>query len=63
MNEAMRLGTQDPKLFYHVGLIESANGNDQKATEHLKKALQINPFFDVLQAEKAKEKLVALKER
>lgn len=63
MDKAMRLGTQDPKLFYHAGLIESANGNDQKAAEHLQKALQINPFFDILQAEKAKEKLATLKVR
>jgi tetratricopeptide (TPR) repeat protein len=61
MTSALRLGTQDPKLFYHAGLIESANGDNQKAVEFLQKALQINPAFDVLQAEKAKEKLSAIR--
>jgi tetratricopeptide (TPR) repeat protein len=61
MSEAMRLNTQDPKLFYHAGLIEAANGDNQKAAEYLQKALAINPTFDVLQAEKAKEKLAAIK--
>lgn len=61
MDEAMRLNTDDPRLLYHAGMIASANGDSAKAADYLKQALEINPNFDILQAEVAKEKLNALK--
>ena len=61
MDEALHLGTLDARLFYHAGLIAEANGDQAKAAQYLEKALDTNPFFDVLQAEKAKEKLLAIK--
>jgi tetratricopeptide (TPR) repeat protein len=60
MDEALRLGTRDPRLLYHAGLIAAAGGENQKAANYLKQALEINPFFDVLQAEIAREKLNSL---
>lgn len=57
IEEALRLGTRDPRLFYHAGLIAAANGDNQKGADYLKKALEINPHFDVLQSGIAKEKL------
>jgi hypothetical protein len=57
----MRLNTQDPRLLYHAGLIAAANGDKQKGAEYLKKALDINPNFDILQAEIAKKKLAEFK--
>ncbi len=57
IKEALRLKTQDAKLFYHAGMIEKAQGNNGKAAEYLQKALKLNPMFDALQAEKARAAL------
>lgn len=61
IDEALRLKTRDPRLFYHAGMIAAANGDNQKAADYLKQSLEINPNFDVLQANAAKEKLTELK--
>jgi tetratricopeptide (TPR) repeat protein len=61
IDEALRLNTLDPRLLYHAGLIASANGDNQKGANYLKQALDINPNFDILQAEIAKKKLAEIK--
>jgi tetratricopeptide (TPR) repeat protein len=61
IDEALRLNTRDPRLLYHAGLIASANGDNRKGAEYLKQALDINPNFDILQAEIAKKKLADIK--
>ena len=61
IDEALRLDTRDPKLLYHAGMIAIALGDNQKGAGYLKQALAINPFFDVMQAEIAKDKLASLK--
>lgn len=61
IDEALRLGTRDPRLFYHAGMIALAVGDNQKGADYLKQALAVNPSFDVLQADAAREKLNALK--
>lgn len=61
IDEALRLGTRDPRLLYHAGMIALSTGDNQKGADYLKQALAINPSFDILQAEAAKEKLKALK--
>ena len=45
MSMALRLGTQDPMLFYHAGMIERALGNDEAAQRYLRKALKVNKRF------------------
>ncbi|MDQ3132099.1 MAG: hypothetical protein M3Q99_15230, partial [Acidobacteriota bacterium] len=60
-DEALRLGTRDPHLLYHAGMIALAINDNQKGADYLKQALAINPTFDILQAEKAKEKLNSIK--
>ena len=57
MNEALRLNTRDPRLLYHAGMISLSTNDEQKAADYLKQALALNPNFDVLQADIAKEKL------
>jgi tetratricopeptide (TPR) repeat protein len=57
ITEAMRLKTKDARIFYHAGMIEKGLGNKKAAADYLKKALEINPAFDILQAEKAKTAL------
>lgn len=53
--EAMRLGTRDPRILYHAGMIENKIGDRQNALKNLKMSLQINPTFDLLQAAAARE--------
>ncbi len=57
IKEAMRLNTKDAQIYYHAGMIEKESGNKKAAAEYLKKALEINPHFDILQSEKAKSAL------
>lgn len=58
--DAMRLKTKDARIFYHAGMIEKALGNKKAAADFLKKALETNPAFDFLQAEKARQALTEL---
>jgi tetratricopeptide (TPR) repeat protein len=60
MDEALRLGTRDARLFYHAGMIEQGLGNRRDAVKHLQFALKINPSFDILQADTARQTLRAL---
>ncbi len=61
IKDALRLGTQGARIFYHAGMIEKASGNYAKAVEFLQQALKINPSFDALQTEKAQAALQELK--
>ncbi|MBA2502550.1 MAG: tetratricopeptide repeat protein [Pyrinomonadaceae bacterium] len=60
IDEALRLGTRDAGINYHAGMIYQALGDQRKAAQHLNLALKINPTFDVLQAEVARETLRTL---
>lgn len=57
---AMRLKTEDARIFYHAGMIEKASGNQKEAKRLLEKALKLNPAFDLLQAETARKNLEEL---
>ena len=61
--EALRLGTRDPKLFFHAGLIHARAGDRARARDFLARALAQNPNFHVLQAPVAKHTLEALHAR
>ncbi|MEP6718640.1 MAG: tetratricopeptide repeat protein [bacterium] len=61
IEEALRLGTRDARLYYHAGMIYDGLGDRQKATRYLSLALKTNPNFDVLQTDLAKKSLDALK--
>jgi tetratricopeptide (TPR) repeat protein len=61
MDEAMRLGTRDPRLFYHAGMIAHALGDQRKAAGFLKQAFAANPSFDVLQSDVARQTLATIK--
>lgn len=58
-DEALRLGTRDPRLLYHAGMIANALGDRRNGAKYLEQALAINPLFDVLQAEVARRTLGA----
>lgn len=60
ISEAMRLKSKDARIFYHAGMIEKSLGNRKAAADFLKKSLALNPAFDFLQAEKARQILKEL---
>ncbi len=60
VDEALRLGTRDARMNFHAGMIYQALGERGNATKHLQLALKINPSFDVLQADVAKQTLRAI---
>jgi len=45
--QARRLGTHDAILYFHAGMIERKRGHIPDAVALLKRALEINPHFDV----------------
>jgi tetratricopeptide (TPR) repeat protein len=51
---ALRLGTKDPMMLYHHGMIARELGQHQKATESLEQALAANPHFHPDHAEQAR---------
>ena len=52
-DEALRLGTRDPLLLFHAGLIREAGGDAESARDALERALALNPRFSVLHADTA----------
>jgi tetratricopeptide (TPR) repeat protein len=54
MRAALRLGTRDPRLFFHAGMIARASGDDRSARTFLREALDLSPQFDSLQARVAR---------
>lgn len=60
MKDALRLGTQDARLFYHAGMIARAAGENAAAIRHLTRALELNPHFDPLQSKIARAALEGL---
>jgi tetratricopeptide (TPR) repeat protein len=59
--EALRLGTKDPNLLFHAGMIMISTGDEENGVNYLQSALTIDPYFDILQAEIAKAELKRLK--
>ena len=60
MDDALRLGTRDPRLFYHAGMIARALGDRGAAKRYLQLALKTDSSFNVLQAESARRTLELL---
>ncbi len=50
IKDALKLGTQDAKLFYHAGMIARTAGHKDAARDYLNHARTLNPQFDPLQA-------------
>lgn len=56
---ANRLGTRDARLWFHAGAIRLAKGEVAKGRELIRKALALNPRFDVSAAAEARQLLDA----
>lgn len=57
---AVESGVRDASYAYHLGMIESALGQDGPARGHLEEALRTDPYFSPLAAPLAREALGAL---
>jgi tetratricopeptide (TPR) repeat protein len=57
IGEALKLGTRDARINYHAGMIYQALGDRRSAIKYLTLALKINPAFDVLQTDVARQTL------
>ncbi len=58
--DAARLGLRSPVLAYHLGEIEAAAGERAAARAQLRRALDLNPTFNPLQAPRARTLLASL---
>jgi tetratricopeptide (TPR) repeat protein len=53
IDEALKLGTRDAKLFFHAGMIYWSLGAADQAEEFFRRALTLNPYFHPVFAETA----------
>ncbi len=60
ITEALKLGTQDPNLYYHAGMIYYSLGQHQQARDYLERALTLNPSFSILYSDDARRTLAEL---
>jgi len=57
MKKAMAQGTQEAAMYFHAGMISAALGEKGEAVDSLKKALELNPNFDLRLGAVAKDRL------
>ncbi|MBI3803876.1 MAG: tetratricopeptide repeat protein [Nitrospirae bacterium] len=60
MKKALRLGTRDPRMLFHAGMIARAVGKEKEAKRLLNQALSLNPHFHPVYAQRARQALAAL---
>jgi len=60
---AYATGARSALYAYHLGMIELSLGNQAAAREHLGRALQLNPYFSLLDAPAARRALAGLGSR
>ena len=60
MQEALQLGTQDARLFFHAGMIWHRLGETAQARTYLQRALATNPHFHIFYADLAARILAEL---
>ena len=60
IEEAIALGTPDPRIAYHAGMIAAASGQDVEARELLERAVAGRAALPPLQAQRASDALAAL---
>jgi len=61
IEQALRLGTRDPLLFFHAGMIYYKTGHKDEARDYLGRALKLNPQFSLRHAAEAKRTLDELR--
>ena len=58
--EALRLGSRDPLMLYHAGVIAQVSGDSERARELLAESSALNPRFSLLWADDLAARLSAL---
>ncbi len=58
--EALRLGSRDPRFHYHAGAIALARGDATTARQHLRQALRTDPGFSATDAAEARRLLAQI---
>jgi tetratricopeptide (TPR) repeat protein len=60
MDRALKMGTPEPTFYYHGGMIALALGRKADAAKLLRRALELNPKFDPIQAPIAAKKFAEI---
>lgn len=60
MKQALRLGTRDPLMLFHAGMIAYRLGDHSAARDYLSQALKSNSHFSLLYADEARRTLAEL---
>ena len=53
----MKLGTQDPNLYFDAGMIHYRLGDKELSRSYLEQALELNPHFSILYENEARQTL------
>jgi tetratricopeptide (TPR) repeat protein len=61
MQQALRLGTQDPLMLFHAGMIAYHLGDHAAARTYLERVMALNPHFSVRYAPLAQQTLTTLR--
>ena len=61
-SHALALGSPDPRILYHAGMIAAAAHDSAQARELLSRALRTSPQFDPIQAPRARQTLADLQD-
>lgn len=63
VKQALKLGTEDARLFFHAGMIHHRLGKTDKAKAYLTRALATNPHFDLFEADVAKATIQEIEQK
>jgi tetratricopeptide (TPR) repeat protein len=61
IQDALQLGTKDPLILFHAGMIAYRNGDFGTSADLLQEALDTNPHFSLLYSDDARETLAAVR--
>ncbi|MBI4467919.1 MAG: tetratricopeptide repeat protein [Acidobacteria bacterium] len=60
IEQALKSGIRDARVFFHAGMIYARSGHRERARDHLRKALESNPYFNPAEAAIARRTLARL---
>ena len=60
IDKALRTDCGDALVLFHAGMIHASLNNDQQSLKFLRRAIQVNPYFDLNLADQAKSQIKSL---